>query len=99
MTEQPGFSVRTDDRHSHGFHVTFANGYTVSVQFGKYSYCGNRTFELEAEAPDHCVDAEVAAWGPDGKWLKMEGDDVIGWQTPEQVLAIMNMVAAIGAPS
>lgn len=22
-----------------GFHITFDNGYTVSVQFGPYSYC------------------------------------------------------------
>lgn len=29
----------TDGR---GFHVTFANGWTVSVQFGPYNYCSNR---------------------------------------------------------
>ena len=66
-----------------GFHITFENGYTVSVQFGKtwYSDQGETT-------------AEVAAWGPDRKWVKLsEYDDVRGWCTPNEVLEIMNQIA------
>lgn len=79
-----------------GFHITFANGYSVSVQFGKGNYCERRgrMDEVDSHA---CKNAEVAAWDKDGKWYKLpdSNDDVIGWQTPEQVLAILVLVAAL----
>lgn len=87
-----------------GFHVTFENGWTVSVQFGRGNYCENYGFEGENPSDPssayrgpvpHSRDAEVAAWSPDGAWFPIaEDDDVIGNQTPAQVLAIMNKVAA-----
>lgn len=67
-----------------GFKMTFANGYTVSVAFGDGSY-GN------GEAT-----AEVGAWGADGNWVQLgDGNDVVGWQSPDEVLAIMNKIAAM----
>ena len=69
----------TQNEYNNGFHITFENGYTVSVQFGKtcYSDQGETT-------------AEVAAWGPDRKWVKLsEYDDVKGWCTPNEVLKII----------
>ena len=74
-----------------GFHMTFANGYTVSVQFGHGNYCENRY----GNDGDKSANAEVAAW-PDyvGGWVKLgDNDEVIGWQTPDQVLAIMTRIA------
>lgn len=71
-----------------GFQITFSNGYTVSVQFGRgaYSDQGETT-------------AEVAAWGPDSKWLKLnEYDDVKGHCSPEDVLEIMYVVANLPKP-
>jgi hypothetical protein len=73
----------TQNEYHNGFHMTFKNGYTMSVQFGKgnYSDRGKTT-------------AEIAAWGPDRVWVKLsEHDDVRGWCSPDEVLEIMNQIA------
>ena len=73
----------TENEWQNGFHITFKNGYTISVQFGKgnYSDKGETT-------------AEIAAWGPDGEWMKLgEGDTVKGWCAPDEVLDYMKLVA------
>jgi hypothetical protein len=73
----------TQNEYNNGFHITFENGYTISVQFGKgnYSDQGKTT-------------AEVAAWDPDGEWVKLsDTDEIIGWCTPNEVLEIMNQIA------
>ena len=77
----------TQNEYNNGFHITFKNGYIVSVQFNKSSYSdGGETT------------AEIAAWGPDGKWMKLsEHDDVRGWCSPDEVLEVMNMVASQGS--
>ncbi len=74
-----------------GFHMTFANGYTVSVQFGHGNYCTNRY----GNDGDKSANAEVAAWSAYvGERVKLgENHDVVGWQTPDQVLAIMTRIA------
>jgi len=76
----------TENEWHNGFHITFKNGYTISVQFGKgnYSDKGETT-------------AEIAAWGPDGEWMILgEGDTVRGWCSPDEVLEVMNTVASQG---
>ena len=87
-----------------GFHVTFANGYTVSVQFGPGNFCENRDEPFDFDAPRkegwRSMDAEIAAWGPGGGmrvWPGFEGDTVRGWQSADDVLAFMNMIAALPA--
>lgn len=81
-----------------GFHVTFENGWTVSVQFGPGNYCENRDKDFDmpnVEKYWHSPDAEFAAWDKDGKWFDFEdGDTVQGWGTPAQVLEFMTMIAA-----
>jgi hypothetical protein len=74
----------TQTEYHNGFHMTFKNGYTMSVQFGKTNYSdGGETT------------AEIAAWGPDGKWMKLsDHDDVRGWCSPDEVLEVMNTVAS-----
>ena len=76
------FTAR-DNEWGNGFQITFNNGYTVSVQFNKHTYSdGGETT------------AEVAAWGPDSKWIKLsEYDEVKGHCSPEDVLEIINMIA------
>ena len=80
----------TQNEYNNGFHITFENGYTVSVQFSKTNYSdGGETT------------AEVAAWGPEPgqPWVKInEYDDVKGHCSPEDVLGIMNMVANLPKP-
>ncbi len=87
-----------------GFAVTFANGVTVSVQFGAGNYCaaqggligGERQKDLHASQ-----DAEVAIFRErqDG-WLTREfedrGDDVLGWCDAETILRALNWAAAYG---
>jgi hypothetical protein len=69
-----------------GFQIVFENGYTVSVQFGinNYSDMGATT-------------AEVAAWDPNGEWVRLQDhDDLIivkGYCSPNDVLGIMNLIA------
>ena len=46
-----------------GFHLTFANGWTVSVQWGNGNYCSNRCNPDPKPGTDHtCVNAEVLCW-------------------------------------
>ena len=67
------------------FRMTFPNGYGVSVAMGKGTYCDQGA-----------TTAEVAVIAPHGEFHRMPGesDDVIGHMTPEQVLSLMNEVAA-----
>jgi hypothetical protein len=67
--------------------MVFKNGYTMSVQFSKTNYSDGGV-----------TTAEIAAWGPDGQWLKLsDHDDVRGWCSPDEVLEVMNMVASKGS--
>lgn len=80
VDQSTAFELKTE--HGKGFWITFANGYTVSVQFAKpphsYSDGGKTT-------------AEVAVIEPDGHTLVRlrEHDDVIGHATPEKVAELM----------
>lgn len=89
--------------HGKGFHITFENGVTASVQFGHNNYCENRDYSksffaeldhLREKSGYYCPNAEVAAWDKDGKWITKEviktGEDVCGWVTPKEVLAFLN---------
>jgi len=77
----------TQNEYNNGFHITFKNGYTISVQFGKGNY---------ADKGD--TTAEIAAWGPDGEWMRLgEGDTVRGWCAPDEVLDYMKLVASQGS--
>lgn len=73
-----------------GFAITFANGWTVSVRHGKWHYCNNRIGQSDGRS---CPNAEVAVINPDGKFV---GDDVLGWQSPDQVAAIITETANKG---
>jgi hypothetical protein len=65
-----------------GFQITFANGNTVSVQFGQHNYCDNR--DEEKQKP--CANAEVWAWDANRNPLF---EEPLGWQTPEEVAALI----------
>jgi len=88
-----------------GFQVEFPNAVVVSVQFGACNYCDNKNLKMNPEdfthPKDHeCANAEVALFlaardeSPETRgWLtkewKDEGDDVVGYQTPDDVLSAM----------
>jgi len=83
-----------------GFHITFANGWTVSVQFGGGNDCDNYEFPVGKELQLYSMEsstAEVAYFNQDGVMESFEnGDQVKGRWSPIQVLELMNMVAAKG---
>lgn len=69
-----------------GFHLTFPNGNTISIQFGQGNYCDNRDTPLGS---DDCQSdtAEVALWDAEGNWLLP--DEVEGWCSPARVLELI----------
>ena len=83
-----------------GFHVTFENGWTVSVQFGPGNYCDNydmRVGEEETTAGKQgSHTAECAVFKKAGGLFAhhmFDGDTVGARMTPKQVLRLMNWAA------
>lgn len=75
-----GFSIT----HGSGFHMTFSNGYTLSVQFGMGNYCEHyKTFrdgdgdiigkmkEPRKAEKWSCKDAEIAILNPKGELVNL----------------------------
>jgi len=92
--EKEGFKITG----SRGFHVTFKNGVTVSVQFGGGSYSDNHdSVDIGSEPQMRQLEspnAEIAIWECDGKWITRKfhdaNDDVLGRVTPKEVLDALN---------
>lgn len=81
-------NVRFMDSVKGNFSMKFDNGYTVSLAMGTGTY--SRGDE------EGYTSVEVAAWDADGNWVKLgKDDDVIGWQSAADVLALMNKIAAM----
>lgn len=86
-----GFGVNQNK----GFHITFENGVTISVQFGYGNYCENREKQELSNAQrfkfTKSVNAEVGIWDKDSRWItkhcKALGTkgDVAGWLRPSTV--------------
>ena len=79
-----------------GFNIKFANGYSVSVQFGPAHNCDNRDLNEFPNATQFfsCKNAECAVMNSTGQLLNLGDDDILGYQTPEQVLKLLNETAA-----
>ena len=82
-----------------GFHITFPNKWTISVQFGPGNYCNDYwETDLDLRAPEKQAywgspDAEVAIWH-DGR----EMFEPKGWQTALQVADLIALLANDPAP-
>ena len=88
-----------------GFHITFENGWTASVQWGCGNNCenklrGNGSLKSEREAGARgSATAEIAAWfrysdGSEMDHLFTDGACTNkGYCTPEEVLAFLNEIA------
>ena len=93
--QPPGFYITRGS----GFHITFENGWTVSVQFGPGNYCQHRDRHIGDEnatcGKEGSQTAEVAYWpsGGDLQRVKADSEIVSGYQTPKQVLALLVKVA------
>ena len=90
-----------------GFHITFENGWTVSVQWGPGNYCDHRYTAFDSPDDTRIMPqfwesktAEVAAFKDRDKWYIFPGDEglttsVKGYMTPKEVLEFMVMIANI----
>lgn len=79
-----------------GFHITFDNGFTVSVQFGPGNYSDNYDANWDTLGqPQSSRTAETAVFSPDGEFVAYRGQDVQGHMTAEQVLDLMNQVSQL----
>jgi hypothetical protein len=76
------FTTTTELGYHDGFQMTFENGCTISVQFGKHTYsdAGETT-------------AEVAAWDNKGNWLMFDEDK---WTEIENGSDVMARQSASG---
>lgn len=80
-----------------GFQVKFDNGYTVSVQFGPGNYGSNYSLSMldNMGKPMTAATAETALIDPDGNFVAYKDGDVQGYQSPADVLALMNYAASL----
>lgn len=82
-----------------GFHMTFENGLTASVQWGAGNYCDNHfpaDMDFTCTKDARSDTAEVAVFVENGNFVDADdfvpedargGDGtVVGWLTPEQVV-------------
>lgn len=74
-----------NDNFSEGFTMTFANGYTISVQFGIGNYCSRND-------ADKAVSAEIAIWDKDKTWYDFGSDLVKGYCSPDEIVTWMRKV-------
>ena len=63
-----------------GYQMTFANGWTVSVQWNLGSYTDDRHTHVPGTSTKL---AEIWRWPANGQ----TDEDVCGWQTPDEVAA------------
>lgn len=82
-----------------GYHMTFSNGWTVSVQWGPGNYCDHHNtygFYAPKESDKwYSGTAEVAAWDRNGVWYQFDSDTVDGYKTPDEVAAFIAMIVGL----
>ncbi len=86
-----------------GFKMTFANGYTLSVQFGADNYCANRgqtgATIHNATISTACVNAEVGIFDSYKQAVKLPDQDDV-WVpnvTPDDLVKIIDYVSKLPA--
>jgi len=77
-----------------GFQMTFANGWTISVQWAEHNYAQRS----DRTDPVQSTTAECAVFDANGDWFPLTvGDNVQGWMTPDMVAELMTRVAGFEA--
>jgi len=81
-----------------GYQIIFDNGWTVSVQWGVFNYCSNKSYDsvqnligADKEAGEKGAETvELAAWKDiDDTWLKFGNDTVAPYVNAESVADVM----------
>lgn len=75
-----------------GFHMTFENGWTVSVQWGPHTYSDNREASHEQVPRDGWESRTAEVWAFKGD--EYDGGEPKGLMTPKQAMAYMKRIAA-----
>jgi hypothetical protein len=81
-----------------GFHMTFKNGWNISVQFGYGNYCDNghhpEGLALHDKRIVESENAEIAIWDKNNVDYTFEdGYNVKGWLTADQVAEWIDKVS------
>ena len=74
--------------------MKFDNGFTISVQAGKFAYSTPRE---NLNSPDDFASFEIAVFAPDGEFTREffpedHPDDVLGWQERGQINTLMLLI-------
>ncbi len=80
-----------------GFHLSFKNGYTVSVMFGRMAYCSHRMKNAnEIRDPTASPDAEVAIFAPNGDMIRFNStsEEVKGHCDPDEIAKIITWASS-----
>ena len=75
-----------------GFHLTFKNGYTISVQFGPGNYCENENHFVAIDADCASSNAEIAVWSSTDEMITLANDQVEGWLSADNVARAISYV-------
>lgn len=72
-----------------GFHLTFENGITISIQIGSGNYSDNYDEEIGFERDSKLVKsstAEIAIWDASNKWFLFDDENQVkGWVSTQDV--------------
>jgi len=78
----------------------FKNGYALSIIIGPGTYSSDHmetesTVNHKTSEGVQSENAEIAIWGPDGNFHRVEGqdDDVIGWVSVDQIAEVAYWVS------
>ena len=88
------FYLHKKNKKRQGFQIKLDNGYTVSVQFGGFSWSSNGVrFDkggLKAVQENKSFSAETAIIKPNGKFLKWGRDHVQAYQKASDFINTLN---------
>lgn len=72
-----------------GVVMTFANGYSISIQFGCGNYCENK-FESKPQSKD----VEIAVFNKDDQFVRLTNmnDDVVGYVNMDELADYIQQV-------
>jgi hypothetical protein len=82
-----------------GFHLQFANGWTISVQTGLNNYHDARDTDavlssLEPSLLSSSPNAEIAVWHRDSPMVQWaDGDTVQGWVSPDRIARVIHYIS------
>lgn len=82
-----------------GVGIKFANGCSISIQWGPGNYCERKHDDYAAPKSAECwrsIDAEIAVLDVDGEFFRISNwDDVLGWVDADLVAKVIGWVSTL----